>query len=275
MAGNQRGLNSSIETVRMELKEQNIFEGLVEKDFYVDLKNYLYNYRIRKKALRKIFAEEKRGLTLETGCGISPILPSSNQIIYSDLSLRALQILKASRYGGRMVVADAMNLPFRSDLFQHIICSEVIEHLPDDGRALSEFERIMKKSGLLFITFPHRKIYFSVDDRYVHHYRRYELSEMEQKLFERGLKVVATRKILGPLEKLTMAAVTACFGIIKNRRFPRGKRKGKRGTKRTFLNFFRIANAIYSALMRLDAVVMPRALSSVLLITAEKDGNGK
>ncbi len=259
----------------MELKEQNIFEDLVERDFYVDLKNHLYNYRIRKKILRKIFIKEERGLTLEAGCGISPILPSSDQIIYSDISLRALQILKSSRYEGRMVVADAMALPFRSDLFQHVICSEVIEHLPDDTRAVKEIARIMKKSGLLFITFPHRKVYFSVDDRFVHHYRRYELSEMEQKLSERGMKVLAIEKILGPLEKLTMAAVTACFGIIKNRRFPRGKGRWKGGPKRTFLNFFRIANALYAALVRLDAVMMPRALSSVLLVKAEKTENGK
>jgi len=259
----------------MELKEQNIFEDLVEKDFYVDLKKHLYNYRIRKKILRKIFIKEEGGLTLEAGCGISPILPSSDLAIYSDISLRALQILKSSRYGGRMVVADAMDLPFRSDVFQHVMCSEVIEHVPDDTRALEEFARTIKQSGSLFITFPHRKVYFSVDDRFVHHYRRYELFEMEKKLSERGLKVVATPKILGPLEKLTMAAVTACFGIIKNRRFPRGKKKWKRGTKRTFLNFFRIANALYSALVRLDAVVMPRALSSVLLVKAEKAGKGK
>lgn len=260
----------------MEPKDQNIFEDLVEKDFYIDLKSHLYNYCIRKKTLRKIFAEEKkRGLTLETGCGISPILPSSDQIIYSDISLRALQILKASRYDGRMVVADAMNLPLRSDVFQHIICSEVIEHLSDDTGAVKEFARIMKKSGALFITFPHRKVYFSVDDRYVHHYRRYELSEIEKKLSGEGLRVVKTRKILGPLEKITMTVVIACLGIMKNRPFLGGKGKWKERTKSTFLNVFRIANTAYSALVRLDAVVMPRSLSSVLLVKAEKREDGK
>ena len=173
-----------------------------------------------------------------------------------------------------MVVADAMDLPFRSGIFERIMCSEVIEHLPDDRRALKEFARIMKKSGALFITFPHRKAYFSVDDRFVNHYRRYELSEMEQRLSEKGLKVVAIRKILGPLEKLTMAVIVLCFSTIKNSRFLRRKRKWKRGIKRAFIIIFKIANKIYSALVRLDAVVMPRALSSVLLVKAEKAGNG-
>jgi ubiquinone/menaquinone biosynthesis C-methylase UbiE len=258
----------------MERKQQNIFDDLFEKDLYVDLKNHLYNYHIRKKTLRKIFAKENKGLTLEVGCGISPILPSSNQIIYSDISLRALQILKSTRYGGWMVVADAMDLPFRPGVFEHIMCSEVIEHLPDDTRALREFARIMRKSGSLFITFPHRKAYFSVDDRFVHHYRRYELSEMEQRLSEKGLKVVATRKILGPLEKLTMGLTVFFLSTIKDSRFLRRKRKWKGGTKRAFLNIFKIANTIYSAFVRLDAVVMPRALSSVLLVKAEKREDG-
>jgi len=259
----------------MERKELNIFEELFEKDFYVDLKNHLYNYIVRKKALRRVFTKEGDGFTLEAGCGISPILPSSNQIVYSDISLRALQILKSTRSGGCMVVADAMNLPFRSDVFQHIICSEVIEHLPDDNRALWEFARVMKKSGSFFITFPHRRVYFSVDDRFVHHYRRYELSGMEQRLSEKGLKVVAIQKILGPLEKLTMGLLVFCFTMIKDSRFLRRKRMWKKGTKKAFFNIFKIANKIYSALVRLDAAVMPRALSSVLLVKAEKAGNGE
>ncbi|MBW2637439.1 MAG: class I SAM-dependent methyltransferase [Deltaproteobacteria bacterium] len=257
----------------MEQKQHNIFDDLFEKDLYVDLKNHFYNYRIRRKALRRVFTKENDGYNLEVGCGISPILPSSNQIIYSDISLRALQILKSAQYGGWMVVADATNLPFRSGVIEHIMCSEVIEHLPDDNRALREFARIMKESGSLFITFPHRKAYFSVDDRFVHHCRRYELFEMEQRLSEKGLKVVATRKILGPLEKLTMVVMVFCFNTIKDSRLLRRKRTWKKGTQKTFFNFFKMANTIYSVLVRLDALVMPRALSSVLLVKAEKAGN--
>jgi ubiquinone/menaquinone biosynthesis C-methylase UbiE len=272
---NSRMSNPSIETIQMEQKDQNIFEDLFEKDFYVDLKNHLYNYRVRKRALRRVFTKEGGGFTLEAGCGISPILPSSNQIIYSDISLRALQILRSNRYGRWLVVADAMNLPFRPGVFERIICSEVIEHLPDDNRALWEFARIMKKSGSLFITFPHRRAYFSVDDRFVHHYRRYELSGMEQRLSEKGLKVVAIQKILGPLEKLTMGLTVFCFTMIKDSRYLTRKRMWKKGTKKVFFTIFKIANKIYSALVRLDAVVMPRALSSVLLVKAEKAENGE
>jgi ubiquinone/menaquinone biosynthesis C-methylase UbiE len=272
---NSRMSNPSIETIQMEQKDQNIFEDLFEKDFYVDLKNHLYNYRVRKRALRRVFTKEGGGFTLEAGCGISPILSSSNQIIYSDLSLRALQILRSTRYGRWMVVADAMNLPFRAGAFERIICSEVIEHLPDDNRALWEFARVMKKSGSLFITFPHRRAYYSLDDRFVHHYRRYELSSMEQRLSEKGLKVVAIQKILGPLEKLTMGLIVLCFTMIRDSRLLRRKRTWKKGTKKAFFTIFRIVNKIYSALVRLDALVMPRALSSVLLVKAEKTENGE
>ncbi|MEA3471123.1 MAG: class I SAM-dependent methyltransferase, partial [Thermodesulfobacteriota bacterium] len=188
---------------------------------------------------------------------------------------RALQILKSTRYGGWMVVADAMNLPFRSDVFERIMCSEVIEHLPDDKRALKEFARIMKKSGSLYLTFPHRKAYYSVDDRFVHHFRRYELSEMEQKLSEEGLRVVATRKILGPLEKLTMIIVIICFSPLKKLKFLRREKGWKHGAKKAFLSFFKIANQIYSVLVRLDAVLMPQVLSSVLLVKAKKVENGE
>ncbi|WP_222983522.1 class I SAM-dependent methyltransferase [Flagellimonas meishanensis] len=45
------------------------------------------------------------------------------------------------------VKADICNLPFPDDTFDVILCNHVLEHIPDDGRAMRELYRVMKPAG--------------------------------------------------------------------------------------------------------------------------------
>lgn len=252
----------------MDHSQNNRFQDFFGEEKYVALKNHLYNYLLRKRAVERTLKKEKTGLTLEVGSGISPMMTCTNQIVYSDLSLLALQILKHTHKKGCFVVADSTCLPFKSGAFNYTICSEVLEHLPDDQKALEELARVMKPSGLLTVTFPHQKFYFASDDRFVKHFRRYELPEMETLLNNAGLRPVSTEKILGPLEKLTMRFVIVYFSLIQKLKFP--KNKGM-PYSRTIISFFKWVNLLYAGLAWLDAKIMPRFLSTVLLVKAKKD----
>jgi len=52
------------------------------------------------------------------------------------------------------VNGDAMNLPFADDSFDYVVCSEVLEHLPDDARAAHEMFRVLKPGGACVATVP-------------------------------------------------------------------------------------------------------------------------
>ncbi|NQZ44011.1 MAG: class I SAM-dependent methyltransferase [Flavobacteriaceae bacterium] len=45
------------------------------------------------------------------------------------------------------VKADICDLPFEEDSFDVILCNHVLEHIPDDEKAMSELFRVMKKGG--------------------------------------------------------------------------------------------------------------------------------
>lgn len=45
------------------------------------------------------------------------------------------------------VKADICDLPFEGDSFDVILCNHVLEHIPDDRKAMSELFRVMKKGG--------------------------------------------------------------------------------------------------------------------------------
>jgi 2-polyprenyl-3-methyl-5-hydroxy-6-metoxy-1,4-benzoquinol methylase len=53
-----------------------------------------------------------------------------------------------------LTVSDMTCLPFPSNRFRHIICSEVLEHLADDSAALKELLRLLQPDGNLVISVP-------------------------------------------------------------------------------------------------------------------------
>lgn len=247
----------------------NRFQAFFEEDKYVSLKNYLYNYRLRKRAVQKSMQPERWNLILELGSGISPVMTGTDGIVYSDLSFSAIQVLKRCHRRGHYLVADAMNLPFKSGAFSHVVCSEVLEHLENDRKALSEISRVTKSYGKIILTFPHRKMFFTNDDRYVHHYRRYETEEMLAELGEAGFKPIEVKKVLGPLEKLTMSVLI--FILSRTERKKRGKQKTHRPIVQGWIVLiFEWLNVVYMGLVWLDVRVMPDSLSAVKLIKAQK-----
>jgi ubiquinone/menaquinone biosynthesis C-methylase UbiE len=255
----------------MNHSNANRFQDFFEESKYTLLKNYLYNYCIRKLAVGKSLRHENLKFILEVGSGISPVMTGTDSIVYSDLSFTALRFLKYKHKTGYYVVADCMNLPFKSGVFSHTISSEVLEHLKDDRKALKELARVMMRSGRLVVTFPHKRSYFANDDRFVNHFRRYELSEMKDRLKKAGFMPINIRKVLGPMEKITMSFVVYCFSIIqrlKNKKTTRTNSSS--GLMNVFGQFFKWANRFYMLPVWLDAKIVPRSLSAVLLIKAEK-----
>lgn len=259
----------------MKYIRANRFQDFFEENAYTVLKNYLYNYLLRKMIIEKNFQGESPDLILEVGSGISPVMTRTSRIIYSDFSFTAVKALKQRLGKGWYVVADGMHLPFRSGAFSHTISSEVLEHLQDDQKAINEISRVLQAEGHFVVTFPHRKIYFGNDDRFVNHYRRYELNEMMERLNLAGLEAVNIQKVLGPLEKATMSTVVFCYQVlqkfIKNRT-ENSIRKNPFPSMPGIIFLFKWANRIYMTLAWLDARLWPRRFSSILLINSIKTG---
>ena len=67
------------------------------------------------------------------------------------------------------VNGDGTGLPFLDDTFDFIICSEVMEHIPDDAAAAAELARVLKPGGMLAVTVPTflpERICWALSDEY-------------------------------------------------------------------------------------------------------------
>jgi len=104
---------------------------------------------------------------LEVGCGDGPYLAwasaqSPSGAVGVDISLRILgEARRRVQHEGRadplhLAAADAIALPFPDACFDVLLASQVIEHVPDDVRALREMRRVLRPGGRLVISTDHR-----------------------------------------------------------------------------------------------------------------------
>jgi SAM-dependent methyltransferase len=61
--------------------------------------------------------------------------------------------LPETAHGG-VVNANALSLPFPDATFDHVIASEVLEHIPADTDAMAEIARVCKPGGTIAVTVP-------------------------------------------------------------------------------------------------------------------------
>jgi ubiquinone/menaquinone biosynthesis C-methylase UbiE len=69
-----------------------------------------------------------------------------------------IAIIRA-RYEGVKPVFKKMNgtdLPFKKETFDIIICDQVLEHIPEFEKTISEMRRVIKKDGIVYVDLPNR-----------------------------------------------------------------------------------------------------------------------
>lgn len=116
----------------------------------------------RFKQIRMEINEVKaKSLFLDVGCGKGSlglfVSKGFQQYIGVDFSLNALKFAQKRRKDNMCYIcATASSLPFREDVFQIILCSELLEHIPEYAKVLPECFYMLKSSGKFLITSPNR-----------------------------------------------------------------------------------------------------------------------
>jgi len=69
-------------------------------------------------------------------------------------------VAEAKKTGAKVVACSAEKLPFESNKFDFVLCTETLEHVSDWKKAVSEIKRVLKKNGRAIITVPLEKSFF-------------------------------------------------------------------------------------------------------------------
>ncbi|MGC2169241.1 MAG: class I SAM-dependent methyltransferase [Acidimicrobiales bacterium] len=102
--------------------------------------------------------------------------------------------LDESSQHATVVQGDALALPFADSSFDRVICSEVLEHIPDDLGAMRELTRVLRPGGTMAITVPRfgpELVNWALSDEYHSvpggHIRIYRKGVLRDRLTSTGL----------------------------------------------------------------------------------------
>jgi ubiquinone/menaquinone biosynthesis C-methylase UbiE len=108
-------------------------------------------------AIAKLLRIHQEGRLLEIGCGAGNVIEKIDSWKLFGVDISSSILSKARlKLGNRadLFQGDAQNLPCKDEIFEQLVCSEVLEHLLSPSEALQEMARILKPDGVAVISVP-------------------------------------------------------------------------------------------------------------------------
>ena len=96
----------------------------------------------------------------------------------------------------RVVLGDALSLPYADETFDCVIASEILEHIPQDDAAIAELVRVLKVGGTLAVSVPRwlpERVCWLLSEEYHSneggHVRIYRASALRDKIAGGGMEL--------------------------------------------------------------------------------------
>jgi SAM-dependent methyltransferase len=90
-----------------------------------------------------------RGRVLDIGCGLQPY-----RALLDASGTQYVGVDRAHAHSNPTVIGSLDALPFRAESFDVVLCTQVLEHVPEPERALAEAVRVLRIGGRLILTVP-------------------------------------------------------------------------------------------------------------------------
>ncbi|NUN66289.1 class I SAM-dependent methyltransferase [Pseudanabaena biceps] len=114
-------------------------------------------YREKMRAIHMIAPDLPFASILEVGGGqggLTALLYPKSHITNLDFEPKFAQAACNQQPNVRFVCGDATQLPFPDNSFDAVTMFDVLEHIPDDRRAVAEAFRVLKPNGFLMVSTP-------------------------------------------------------------------------------------------------------------------------
>ncbi|MCA1660425.1 MAG: bifunctional glycosyltransferase/class I SAM-dependent methyltransferase [Verrucomicrobiaceae bacterium] len=168
---------------------------------------------------------------LEVGSGVGNqtryFVDERDRVVASDIEPHYVREL-VGRFGERTNVRvasyrfplrDQDHTELRDERLDTIVCMNVLEHIEDDAATLSDFAKVLPTGGHLVLLVPSMKALYGTLDQHLHHFRRYALDELRNKVTAAGFEIETVRFLNRP-------AVLGWWlnsRVLKRRVLPRGQ----------------------------------------------------
>jgi len=176
------------------------FENLVKMEsdnFWFRARNAIILW-----AIKKYFPHFES--LLEIGCGTGFVLSGiassfpGRRLVGSELFVNGLNFAQKRLAGVDCVQLDACRIPYEKE-FDVVGAFDVLEHIEDDGNALSNIFRALKPGGGVIISVPQHEWLWSALDDYSCHVRRYGASGLHARVRSIGFNILRSTSFVSLL----------------------------------------------------------------------------
>lgn len=172
--------------VRFQQKDIALMEKLGKTPFYSGFWN-----RVRIDKAIAFAAQKSHGVLLDVGCGNKPYKSYFEPFVERHIGL---EYSPESVYRGCAadVFGDAMRIPLEDNSVDTILCTEVLEHIPNPEKAIAEFARILRPNGVVITTAP---FFYPIHDAW--DFFRYTNDGIATLMKQNGLNVELVKPLSG------------------------------------------------------------------------------
>jgi len=164
--------------------------------FLFEMEKRHFYYIGRREIILDVLRRNVKNLTnsrmLEIGCGNGSIMTylmnNDIKIEGGDIFMEALGYCRQQTTKTNLYRLDILSLPFDND-FDIIGAFDVLEHIDNDQKAITEIKNALRPGGYLVLTVPAYQFLWSNFDESAHHKRRYTRNELITKLETSGFNV--------------------------------------------------------------------------------------
>ncbi len=189
----------------------------MKKDFYQHYFEVEKNHWLMKgrravcRALLNDIGAHKESSILDVGCGAGFLLGELQHDGYThahgvDMEAGAIEFGKEKGVEN-LSVSRNEEIPFQNATQDIVISMDVLEHTPDDASSIREMYRVLKPGGHMVIFVPAYMFLWGVQDEVAHHYRRYTLGTLIQRVRHVGGLTIVRRSYFNTFLFPLIAAV--------------------------------------------------------------------
>jgi SAM-dependent methyltransferase len=144
---------------------------------------------------------EPRATVADLGCSTGFLLEDLHRT-HPEAILVGVDMIAAGLYKAHAAVpeatlmqADVCELPLEDESVDAVVSANLLEHVPDDRRALREIARVLKPGRPAALVVPAGPRTFDYYDRFLGHERRYARGELAAKCRDAGLQAREDRHL--------------------------------------------------------------------------------
>ena len=181
---------------KASMDESKIGKNPTPYDVESKVESFHWWFAVRRKLLKSILSSISipvNCLAIDIGCGagsnLKVLVSEGLNAIGLDQSIYALTLVR-SKGEFTLLAGDLNRLPIKTKSVGLIIAMDILEHLEDDSKGISESYRALTKGGILILTVPAFKFLWGIQDVVTGHKRRYSRKEITKKLKENGFDIL-------------------------------------------------------------------------------------